>query len=338
MDSERRNRIKRSEALEVVCKLYDTTPDASQVLVAEGRKALHVLSYGKIDSPRCFFPVAPVHTFRANKSTWHCIVIPNGWKVAVFVRDDLWIAETCYDPDLQFQFSRLDEVSGEVVESTGWFKNPSAAFNTRNVSHKDKGPLRHNGKLFVGVHYEGPQAKIREHFAQTTFPDDLLPFVKSWLQGSPLPEVELVLVGAGKRPRTSSSHAFQLYDQIISKHPSTTFDAVMDAISLAPYVSADRPIKKEDFIEFVERIDDVCIHLVAFARIWNVEIIRDQTDMIKLQPFFMEVRSTIRKRAVDFIQQQLRKYLIVRGVLNLTGDEDDVVRKVTGLPLARELL
>jgi hypothetical protein len=342
---ERRTRIKRSPALEVVCAQYGTTPKASQVLVSEGRKAIHVLSYGKIDSARCFVACSPTPSFRKgiDRTLWPTIAIPNEWKIVVFIHDDLWIAETKYDPQVLYQFSRLDE-TGEVAEKTGWFANPSAAFNTRNVSHKPSGPLRFNGKLFVGVHYEIPQAKIREHFTYVTFPESLCPFAESWLQGNSLPDIDIIVRKDTEDRRTDGLLSiFDLYGRLCQKFPSVTIDSVMDAIVHAPYATVDRRIRWEDFIDFIERVEDIWAELVSSVRggggdpLEN-QIFRDSIDLNRLQPFFATIRASSHKRAADFIHLQMRKYLITRGVLNLTGNVKDAIHLITAMPLATEMM
>jgi len=133
-------RQKHSEALGVVCANHYTTLDKSNVMVCEGRKIVHVLNVGVIDSPLCFRKEVPTASYRIKgpdgktkmkDSAWNSIVIPNGWKVAVVVGNDPWTAEVRITTKVEFRFVRVNRDGQEVIDTRSiWCETPGAAFKS----------------------------------------------------------------------------------------------------------------------------------------------------------------------------------------------------------------
>ena len=187
--------LQRATLIENLCQSYGTTPKRANLLVCQGRKKVYVLRIGEIHSTRCFIRESPSITFRDTASTQQktgdFTVLPNGWKVASVIEKNIWIAEVSFNGNEcpQFQFSRLDE-HGNIIAVSGWQATPSGA--CREVS---KGNVRHNGKLFLGCHYDYPQQFLRKHFSLRVQEFQNKPEIKSLLEkwllfvSPPLPEM-----------------------------------------------------------------------------------------------------------------------------------------------------
>lgn len=163
----------RSVALERICIQHGTTIHDAGLMVCQGRKKVYVLCVGEIHSPNCFLREQPTSSFRSsappeNASSKQLLLgsttlVPDGWKVASIVENNLWVAEVKYaHSDIPtYQFSKIND-DGEVVERSTWHYTPSAAFRQNNPADKSKS--RQNGKLFLGVNYENPQHYLRNVF------------------------------------------------------------------------------------------------------------------------------------------------------------------------------
>jgi len=144
-------------------------------MVCEGRKIVHVLNVGVIDSPLCFRKEVPTASYRIKgpdgktkmkDSAWNSIVIPNGWKVAVVVGNDPWTAEVRITTKVEFRFVRVNRDGQEVIDTRSiWCETPGAAFKSLfQQLYPEKEVGRHNGKLYIGCHYDHVQKILRDYF------------------------------------------------------------------------------------------------------------------------------------------------------------------------------
>jgi len=120
--------------------------------------------------------------------------VPNGWKVAVIVDNDVWTAEIGYseERDLpQYQFTRLNE-EGNVLVQSNWCFTPSGAFKSASIEFigDENAWGRHNGKLYLGCTYDYPQVFLRQYFQKKfdsgdhKWDDSLKAWVAEWLDPS----------------------------------------------------------------------------------------------------------------------------------------------------------
>jgi len=170
----------------------------ANLMVCQGRKVVYLLSFGKVHSKGCFVREPPTPSFRkddqdAEEGFWKSIVIPNGWKVALIVDNEVWTAEVSYDHNerdlAQYQFCRMNE-TGEVAATSDWCYTPSGAFKSASMitdGTDEHAWGRHNGKLYLGCTYDFPQRLLRQHFKQQveagteTWNDEVKQMLVDWL-------------------------------------------------------------------------------------------------------------------------------------------------------------
>jgi hypothetical protein len=190
--------------------------------VCEGRKTVHVLREGEINSTRCFLRNQnPGTSFRGDlgggkkgmiPSTLKWVVIPNGWKVAVVEGGQLYTAEARVREPAGLEYSFLtvnEEGLEEFRKEDCWSTEINEAFKqARRV--KDEGSagrkkckmesnageddhpisVRHNAKLLLGCQYDNPQKKIMEmvhnQYRDGEFNelDQIKPLVEEWISQS----------------------------------------------------------------------------------------------------------------------------------------------------------
>lgn len=374
----RRIRIPSLPTLELVCERYGTTKRDSHTLIAEGRKTIHILSYGCIDSITCFIQDKPASSRRGEKSgddaAQHTsIVIPNGWKVAAYIHEDLWIGEISYDHHPtrapMYQFSKLNE-QGDIVERSGWQKSPSGAFNSTNMSRKSDKPLRHNGKLFLGVHYEIPQEKIRAYFAsrRDQVSKAFIPLLDAWLENRPFPERTITFQEKQKKaeapppppppppilpvpPPLPAHHgttiqatlaASDVFRRILAVNPSIQVGAIQDLFKHLPFLTwtrgaMDPTVHGPDLVEFVRDAEIALMQLRTFGESVGLGGVYDGIgDMLRLLRFFDDsARSTTQRKVLAYIHSKLMGYLYVHGVFDPRAE--DAFQALTGIPPSTEL-
>lgn len=141
-------------------------------MVCQGRKVVYLLRIGNIHSKNCLSRETPTPSFRRDSgiqdSGWKTCVVPNGWKVAVIVDNDVWTAEIGYEAEHdtpRYQFTRLDD-AGRIHSQSKWCLSPSGAFKSASVDMivDETAWGRHNGKLYLGCTYDYPQHFLRQYF------------------------------------------------------------------------------------------------------------------------------------------------------------------------------
>jgi hypothetical protein len=174
----RKARVKNSEALMALCRRHGKTLDRSNLRVCEGRKVVYLLAEGDITDTCCFFKESPTPSHRSKGSgtpswvppkevTWNSVMIPNGWKVGVVVDGDPWTAETSViDGCVKYRFTFVDQNGSEIdAKRSEWCETPGAAFKSLFCRvHPNKDVGRHNGKLYIGCHYDNVQDHLRSFF------------------------------------------------------------------------------------------------------------------------------------------------------------------------------
>lgn len=205
----RKARVKNSNALVTLCNKYGTTLDESNVRVCEGRKVVYVLKVGEITEEACFLRENPTPSQRAKSmdssatttpksNLWSSVMIPNGWKVAVVVDRNPWTAQAeIVEGLLKFRFTFVDPYGKETDQCSDWCETPGAAFKSLFTKvHPDKDVGRHNGKLYIGCHYDNVQRILRDYFLKkynqghfNHLPKDrskVKTLVEQWLANKPL--------------------------------------------------------------------------------------------------------------------------------------------------------
>jgi len=166
-----------SIALSNLLQNHGTTEGDSATLVCEKRKVVYVLSYGVLDSVYCFRDEKPSPSYAkkglgdstaaTSPSTSRMMktIVPNGWKVAVYVNKQLWTTDILYHGETPtYRMSLVDEF-GNASRSSPYAVSPFAAYDYFfKQQHPNTKMTGINARLFFGCHYDVPQQRIIDFF------------------------------------------------------------------------------------------------------------------------------------------------------------------------------
>jgi len=184
-----------------ICAKFRSDPKLCTVTVAK-RRTCYVIDAGNLDSVHCFHKESASGVDRSEPRPLFT-VIPNHWKVMVFLEDKFWLCEIQYSTKtlgkMEYRFSLLDQTTYEPDCNAVWYKSSTGAINNAPavLEHFRSKPRKegerevpwHNGKLVFGIHYLELQHYLRTYYAErmTSMKATLRPEVyanlEKWMSG-----------------------------------------------------------------------------------------------------------------------------------------------------------